>query len=103
MNPSLSYSLYLHDPTYQYLVMNPLVSPRISRQYKDLTANGGTYEWLYITATEKKNLNRESQPCEVDIYTMLLQSRQLGLEVSVYLNVLYGQAFKPCKTNLTQP
>ena len=102
LDPRLSYRLYLHDPTYHYLVMNPLVSPRIFRQFKDLTSNGGTYEWLYITATEKKNLNRESQPCEVNIYTMLLQSRQLGLEVSVYLNVLYGQAFKPCKTNLTQ-
>ena len=60
----LSYRVYLHDPTYHYLVKNPLVSPRIFRQYKDLTANGGTYEWLYITATEKKNLNRESQPWE---------------------------------------
>ena len=98
-----SYKVYLHDPSYHYLGRNPLVSPRVFRNYKDLTSGAATYEWLYITATEKKNLNRESQPCEVDIYTMLLQSRQLGLDVSVFLNVLYGQAFKPCKTNLTQP
>ena len=61
----LSYRVYLHDPTYHYLVKNPLVSPRIFRQYKDLTTSGGSYQWLYITVTEKKNLNRESQSCEV--------------------------------------
>ena len=73
MTASLSYRVYLHDPTYHYLVKNPLVSPRIFRQYKDLTSTGGSYQWLYITVTEKKNLNRESQSCEVTLVRKVSQ------------------------------
>ena len=60
-----SYKVYLHDPSYHYLVNNPLASPRIFRNYKDLTSSAATYEWLYITVTEHHKLNRKTQPCEV--------------------------------------
>ena len=62
-----SYKVYLHDPKYHYLVRNPLVSPRIFRHYKDITSAAGTYEWLYITVTEHRKLNRKTQPCEVKL------------------------------------
>ena len=62
-----SYKVYLHDPKYHYLVRNPLVSPRIFRHYKDITSAAGTYEWLYITVTEHRKLNRKNQPCEVKL------------------------------------
>ena len=62
---TLSYRVYLHDPAYHYLVSNPLVSPRVFRQYKDLTSEGSTYQWFYISSSEHHKLNRVTQPCEV--------------------------------------
>ena len=35
---------------------NPLGYPRVWREYKKLT--GDTFEWLYLTVTERHNMNR---------------------------------------------
>ena len=35
---------------------NPLGFPRVWKEYKKLTKN--TFEWLYLTVTERHNMNR---------------------------------------------
>ena len=64
-NYTFSYRVYLHDPTYHYLVNNPLVSPRVFLQYKDLSTQGGTFKGLYISSTQHHKLNRDTKPCQV--------------------------------------
>ena len=66
LDPELSYKIYIHDPKYYLMAANPLVYPRIFRDYKakDLYAN--RLEWLYISVTEQRKLNRPDQPCEED-------------------------------------
>ena len=68
---SLDKSRYFSSST------NPLGYPRVWREYKKMTPN--TFEWLYLTVTERHNMNRcvsriwswmkifrEEQPCEED-------------------------------------
>ena len=68
---SLDKSRYFSSST------NPLGYPRVWREYKKMTPN--TFEWLYLTVTERHNMNRcvsriwswmkifrEERPCEED-------------------------------------
>ena len=67
LDPDLSYKVIIHDPKYFLMASNPLVFPRIWREYKAQDINPNKFEWLYISETEHRLLNRPDQPCEEDI------------------------------------
>ena len=67
LDPELSYKVILHDPKYLLMASNPLVFPRIWREYKSRDLKPNKFEWLYISLTEHRLLNRPDQPCEEDI------------------------------------
>lgn len=84
LDPELSYRVLFHDPRYFLMASNPLVFPRIWKEYKAIqyllpnllwqcplfpsqansTNKAGNFEWLYISVTEHQLLNREEQPCQ---------------------------------------
>ena len=66
LDPNLGYRIFLHDPLYFAMATNPLVFPRIWKDYKaeDLAPN--LMEWIYISVTEHRLLNQPDQPCEED-------------------------------------
>ena len=64
LDPSLSYKVIIHDPKYFLMASNPLVFPRIWREYKAQDLQPQKYEWVYIALTEHRLLNRPDQPCE---------------------------------------
>ena len=64
LNPELSYKVIIHDPKYYLMASNPLVFPRIWREYKAQDIEPNKFEWLYISETDHKLLNRPEQPCE---------------------------------------
>ena len=67
LDPQLSYRIFLHDPHYYVMASNPLVFPRIWKDYKKEDLDPDKMQWLYISLTEHRLLNRPDQPCEEDI------------------------------------
>ena len=67
LDPDLSYKVIIHDPKYFLMASNPLVFPRIWREYKAQDLEPNKFDWLYISLTEHRLLNRPDQPCEEDI------------------------------------
>merc|ERR1711915_192629 len=64
LDPKLSYRIIIHDPNYLLMASNPLVFPRIWQDYKAQDLQPGKFEWLYISLTEHRLLNRDDQPCD---------------------------------------
>ena len=48
------------------MASNPSVFPRIWREYRPQEFQHSTFEFLFISETENKLLNRPEQPCEED-------------------------------------
>ena len=68
----LAYRVFLHDPHYHHFVSNPLVFPRLWRDYRPDTLLG-TFEWLYISVTHHEKMNLAEQPCQEGEEYSLLQ------------------------------
>lgn len=83
LDVGLSYRVFLHDPQYHHFVSNPLVFPRLWRDYRTKTLLG-SFEWLYISVTQHEKINRPDQPCEErEEYSLLTcvkrsQAREVG-------------------------
>ena len=64
LDGALDYRVFVHDPHYHHFVSNPLVFPRLWREYR-ATNMLGRFEWFYISLTQHEKMDRDSGPCEV--------------------------------------
>ena len=72
LNSSLSYSLFIHDPNFFMLAVNPQTIPQIQKAVpKSLNSHG--LIWQYISTTKHVHMNRADNPCnENPAYQLLL-------------------------------
>lgn len=85
LDPNLSYKVIIHDPRFFLMTSNPLVFPRIWKEYKKNSLKANKFSWLYISLTEHRLLNRPEKQCQdtSDGYDFIScvetsQARQVG-------------------------
>ena len=81
LDPTLDYMVDIHDPNYNAITANPIIFPRIFKQFHKLEK--GHFEFIYIKQNEHKLLNRKDQQCEDSIpdynYLRCIQNRKARL------------------------
>ena len=64
LNTSLSYRVFLHDPSYFFITLNPLTIPCVETAIKRTKDAGTNVKLQYIYATKRIAINRADAPCE---------------------------------------
>ena len=66
LNPNLSYRVFLHDPLFFFITLNPLAVPQIATSIKISQENHIKIQIQYVSVTKHIKMKREGAHCEDD-------------------------------------